>query len=268
MNLKHITLGASSLPAVILLHGFLGSSADWMDIVARLSDHCFCVMPDLPGHGRSLSTDAEQYTFEATSRGILEVCEIQGLQKPVLLGYSMGGRIALHTALENPGLFSGLILESASPGLESEQERQHRVEEDERRVSRLGEIGTAAFVEEWYNMPLFERMRESEKRFGKLMSLRQQINPEGIAMSLREAGTGAQASLWDRLQELDIPVLLVTGTEDTKFREINRKMKALIRNCRLEEVPGAGHNVHFERQVFFGDLIRQFTLKLASLSRR
>jgi len=268
MNLKHITIGASPLPAAILLHGFLGSGADWMEIAARLSDHFYCVIPDIPGHGRSLSSDAEQYTFESTARSIVEVAEMQGLQKPALIGYSMGGRIALYTALQHPELFSGLILESASPGLKSDEERQQRVAEDEERASRLKEIGVAAFVEEWYDMPLFDRMRKNEKRFSKFMARRQQLDTEGIALSLRGAGTGAQVPLWSRLSELSIPVLLVVGTEDSKFRDINREMAASLRNCRLEEVPNAGHNVHFERQVLFGDLIREFIANSVSVSRR
>ncbi|MFH1891605.1 MAG: 2-succinyl-6-hydroxy-2,4-cyclohexadiene-1-carboxylate synthase [Candidatus Zixiibacteriota bacterium] len=268
MNLKHITVGASSLPAVILLHGFLGSGADWMAIAARLSDHFFCVMPDLPGHGRSMSPDAEQYTFESTARSIVAVADMQGLQKPALLGYSMGGRIALYTALQNPGLFSGLILESSSPGLKSDEERQQRIKEDDKRALRLKEIGVAAFVEEWYRMPLFDRMRKNDKQYSKFMARRQQLDTDGIALSLRGAGTGTQVPLWSRLPELSIPVLLVVGAEDSKFRDINREMTVSLRNCRLEEVPNAGHNVHFERQVLFGDLIREFIAKSVSVPRR
>lgn len=258
MNLKHITLGASFLPSIILLHGFLGNSEDWMEAAAQLSDRFLCVMPDLPGHGRSLTTDASDYTFKAMAQSIVAVAEMQGLRKPVLLGYSMGGRIALYTALQFPDLFSGLILESASPGLASEGERGQRIAEDELRASRIGEIGIESFVEEWHAMPMFASIRRNEKRFERLVARRKQADAEGIAMSLRVAGTGSQMPLWNRLDELMMPVLLLVGAEDSKFRDTNREMKESLRDCRMKEVPRAGHNVHFGQPRLFCDHVQQF----------
>jgi 2-succinyl-6-hydroxy-2,4-cyclohexadiene-1-carboxylate synthase len=261
MNLKHITLGASFSPSIILLHGFLGSSEDWMESAAQLSDRFLCVMPDLPGHGRSLSSDASDYKFVEMAQSIIAVAEMQGLDRPVLLGYSMGGRVALYTALQFPDFFSGLILESASPGLASEGERERRVAEDEIKAAKMVEVGVERFVEEWYNMPLFQSIRRNDRRFERLMDRRKHLDAEGMAMSLRVAGTGSQHSLWHRLYELMIPVLLVVGAEDAKFRDINREMKESLRDCRMREVPGAGHNVHFEQPRMFCDHVQRFIIE-------
>jgi len=238
MNLKHITLGASFSPSIILLHGFLGSSNDWMEFAAQLSDHFVCVMPDLPGHGRSLSSDSSDYTFMEMAQSIVAVAEMQGLEKPALLGYSMGGRVALYTALQFPDLFSGLILESACPGLVSESEREKRIAEDELRAQRIEDIGIDRFVEEWYEMPMFESIRRDDKRFDRLMARRKQADAAGMAMSLRIAGTGSQPSLWGRLDELMMPVLLVASRPVFRTPDGGFSRRGPFRDCRLKP----GHN--------------------------
>ena len=111
-------VGSPDHPAVLFLHGFMGSSADWKDVVAATMDLAFCITPDLPGHGASLGLTPEAYTMEGTTRAVVQTLDELEVERPAIVGYSMGGRLALYLALRYPERCAGLFLESASPGLE------------------------------------------------------------------------------------------------------------------------------------------------------
>src|SRR5215217_7313125 len=136
-NLNYEVCGDHLAPAVLFMHGFMGSSADWQDAMATMRDPAFCIAVDLPGHGVSRGLTPGSYTMEGSARAVIRTLEDLGLERALVAGYSMGGRLALYLALRYPERCAGLFLESASPGLESDQERNARRAKDEERARRL-----------------------------------------------------------------------------------------------------------------------------------
>ena len=200
---------------------------------------------DLPGHGAdSGRTDPAAFTLEAT----LERVDAAVGEGAVLAGYSMGGRLALHYALSRPERVHRLILESASPGLERASDRRERRAADEELAGRIVEAGVEAFVDAWEALPLFASRRRLPRRVRELHRSRKLLNdPRSLAASLRGVGTGALPSLWDRLEDVPVPTLLLVGEEDGKFTGIARRMTERMPRASLVVVPGAGHTVHLER---------------------
>jgi len=162
-----------------------------------------------------------------------------------LVGYSMGGRIALYTALALPGDVERLVLVGASPGLADAAEREARRRADEALADRIETIGAEAFADEWGAQELFAGQPERVAAAAHADRLRNTAT--GLAAALRGLGTGAMPSLWERLGELAIPVTLIVGERDAKFRAIAGRMASALPDCRVEVVPGAGHAVQLER---------------------
>ncbi len=248
-----------------LLHGFTGSSANWEVVTAVLAPHFRVIAIDLLGHGRTASPpDPTRYQMEKAAADVTEIIQhtLSAFSAPLrfnLLGYSMGGRLALYIALHYPHLIQSLILESASPGLAVEAERAARRQRDNALADRIERDGIPAFVDFWEKLPLWESQKQlpDEKRLA-LRRQRLQNNPTGLANSLRGMGTGVQPSLWSRLGELEMPVLLLAGALDEKFVGINRQMAAQMPTAQLAVVPDAGHIVHLERPSVFQHLLASF----------
>jgi 2-succinyl-6-hydroxy-2,4-cyclohexadiene-1-carboxylate synthase len=231
----------------VLLHGFTGSSASWGERVidgltgARLTP----VLVDLPGHGRnSGSGDPPIITLDDA----LATVAAAGDWPTDLAGYSMGGRIALHFAAAYPERVSRLVLESASPGLATAEERAARRATDEDLASTLLRDGIEVFVDRWEAQPLFEsRSAHDSAELARQRELRLQNDPASLASALRGLGTGALPSLWERLPEISTPTLLLVGALDRKFVEIAERMAGVMADARVIRVEGAGHTVHLER---------------------
>ena len=214
------------------------------------------VAVDLPGHGADVGrADPAGFTLEVTLERIDDAVE-EGAH---LAGYSMGGRLALHHALSRPGSVRRLVLESASPGLEGEEARRERRAADEALARRIVQRGVEAFVDEWEALSLFATRRGLPRSVRDLHRARKlQNDPRSLAASLRGMGTGVLPSLWDRLEELSVPTLLLVGEEDAKFVEIARRMEERIPDARTAVVPGAGHTVHLERPAAWLDAVVGF----------
>lgn len=206
---------------------------------------------DLPGHGHS--TTPAPYTMAQAAADI--IAQFNG--RPFhLLGYSMGGRLALYIALHYPDSVASLILESASPGLAEAAARQQRRQQDNALADRIERDGIVAFVDFWERLSLWESQRQlAEETRIALHHRRLQNNPIGLANSLRGMGTGMQPSLWSQLGTLPMPVHLIVGALDQKFVTIAQQMAAAMDDVRLDIVAEAGHTVHLERPLHFADLI-------------
>jgi 2-succinyl-6-hydroxy-2,4-cyclohexadiene-1-carboxylate synthase len=255
--------GSPHHPAVLFLHGFMGSSADWQDVVAALGDQTFCLAPDLPGHGDSLGLAPDAYTIEGSARALLRVLDELEVERPLIVGYSMGGRLALYLALRYPGRCAGLVLESASPGLESEEERMARREADEEKARRLESGDFEAFLGDWYRQPLFAPLAKDEGLLRRTIEARLRNKPVELARSLRGMGTGSQPSLWGELESLAVPALAVAGGLDGKYAGISSRMANISPRVEPVVVPGVGHNVHDEAPAEFGDLLKGFLDRLS-----
>jgi 2-succinyl-6-hydroxy-2,4-cyclohexadiene-1-carboxylate synthase len=246
---------------LVLLHGFTGSTASWQELVSYLDLPGWRIIAlDMLGHGRSdAPVDPQRYSIEHCQEDIIAALRELDVKpgEAILLGYSMGGRIALYSAFS--GFFRAVILESASPGLSSAAERAKRRDSDHALADRIENEGLAAFVTYWEQLPLFasQSALPDEVR-AKLHELRMRNRPIGLANSLRGVGTGMQPSLQDRLRELHIPVLLIAGELDTKYCAIARQMAAALPDSTLHIVSNAGHTVHLEQPATFAALARQF----------
>lgn len=253
-------------PVLVMLHGFTGSAAGWSSQLDALAAYDLRVIAlDLLGHGQSDAPgDPQRYTIERSQLDILAALQKLGVSKgqAILLGYSMGGRIALYTAFS--GFFRALILESASAGLEDPVEREQRRISDEALAASIEQDGVQAFVERWEKLPLFASQRSLTLECREtLHRQRLQNRATGLAQSLRGVGLGVQPSLYTRLPTLRLPALLIAGELDAKFTAITRHMAQLLPQSQLRIIPGAGHTVHLERPGEFvslvGDFIRLIT---------
>ena len=261
--------GQETPQTLVLLHGFTGSAAGWGQQMDILADYGLLIIAiDLLGHGQSdAPEDAKRYSIEYCQKDILAALQTLGVHEShaIILGYSMGGRIALYTAFS--GFFRSLILESASPGLEDPVEREKRRTSDEALAASIEREGIPAFIERWEHLPLFASQRTlSFECREALHRQRLQNNATGLAQSLRGVGTGVQPSLYARLPTLHIPVLLIAGELDTKFTTIAKHMAQALPQSQLHIIPAAGHTVHLEQPQLFTSLVGDFSLSMAHSS--
>ena len=224
---------------LVLLHGFTQTRQSWRRTVAALGGRYRALAPDLPGHGQA--AERRPASFAACAAYVRALAG----QPCTVAGYSMGGRIALHTALAVPGLVERLVLIGASPGIADPAEREERRRADEALAERIEAVGVAAFAEEWGAQALFAGTQERVAAAAHADRLRN--TPHGLAAALRGLGTGVMTPLWDRLPQLAIPVTLVVGARDAKFGAIAERMAAVLPDARLHVVEGAGHAAHLER---------------------
>jgi 2-succinyl-6-hydroxy-2,4-cyclohexadiene-1-carboxylate synthase len=257
-SLNHEVSGDRRSPAVVFLHGFMGSSADWREIMAELGDRTFRIAVDLPGHGASLGMPQETYTIEGATRAVMRTLDGLEVVRPVVAGYSMGGRLALYLALRYPDQCAGLFLESVSPGLESTEERATRRAADESKAGRLESGDFEAFLRDWYCQPLFASLARDETLLRRTVEARWRNDPGELARSLRGMGTGSQPSLWGELEGLAIPALAVAGGLDEKYARISSRMASINPSIESAVVPVAGHTVHAETPAEFTSLLGRF----------
>ncbi|WP_053057721.1 2-succinyl-6-hydroxy-2,4-cyclohexadiene-1-carboxylate synthase [Rubrobacter aplysinae] len=246
-GLHYLTTGPADAPPLLLLHGFMGSSSEWEEVADALSEDYRLLIPDLPGHGASTGLSyPDAYTMQGASNTLLALLDTEDVTRCAVAGYSMGGRLALYLALRHPERVNRLLLESASPGLATEEERAARRAADERLAQRLETESFQEFVEDWYRQPLFATLARDERLLRRTIESRLHNDPHELARSLRAMGTGSQPSLWEELSNLSVPTLLVVGEEDEKFVRIAREMERVRAEVQVVTIPGAGHSVHAE----------------------
>jgi 2-succinyl-6-hydroxy-2,4-cyclohexadiene-1-carboxylate synthase len=193
---------------------------------------------DLPGHGAA--ADAERpITFPGCVAHVLA----SSPERFVLCGYSQGGRIALHIALAAPERVSRLVLVACSPGIEDTAERAERRLSDHRLADELESIPFEDFIERWRTQPLFAY---EPPEVGRLAREDQRRNrPDALAAALRGIGAGEMEPLWSRLAELKMPVTVLVGARDKKYRGLGQRMAELLPDAQLVLAPG-GHGLPLE----------------------
>lgn len=250
--------GGNARPVVLFLHGFMGSKSEWPGVTQTLESGFRCVAVDLPGHGASTGLPDEMYTMQGTAGAVLGTLDGLEIPRATLVGYSMGGRLALYLALRHPDRCAGLFLESSSPGLKSAAERAARRAADEKRASRLEHGDFEEFLNDWYRQPLFAPMARNEALLRRTIEARRKNDPSELAKSLRGMGTGSQPSLWEELPGLAVPTLAVAGELDGKFVGILRRMECFSRRIQSVVIPGVGHNISLETPSGHLALLRDF----------
>jgi len=241
-------------PPLVLLHGFTGSSADWdVSFPGRRT-----IAVDLPGHGRSPLPPAAMRLPEV-AEALVAVLRRLGITCADWLGYSLGGRAALHVALAHPACVGRLVLESCSPGLRDPAARAARAAADAALADALARDGIEPFVDRWMAQPLFaSQARLGHAALAQARARRLRNSAAGLAAALRALGTGVQAPLWSRLGEIGVPTLLLAGADDPLYARHAAAMAARLPRATLAVVPEAGHAVHLENPAAFAAAIHAF----------
>lgn len=237
---------------ILALHGFTGSGLDFQCIAESTSDFYSWWAPDLMGHGGSPAPeDASAYTVSSHINYLDKI--VKNIDGPfILLGYSMGGRLALRYALDRPELVNKLILVGATPGIIDFEERRLRRENDEKLAERIITVGVEQFLNEWQSQPLIRTQSNIPDLLHKAMLERRRRNvPLGLANSLQSMGTGEMENLWNNLENIKCPVTLITGETDRKFFDIAVQMKNKVPSFIHEIIPRAGHAAIWENLDYF-----------------
>ncbi len=254
------SFGDAALPAVVFLHGFMGDSGDWKEVAERLSDRLHVIAVDLPGHGRSLSMRKDGYSIEGCVKQVMALMDNLSPEQFSLVGYSMGGRLALQLAKTFPSRVARLVLESATAGLKDDEARQERIASDEQKAKELEQLPLEQFVDSWYRQPLFASLTYRPDLLSDLTAKRRVNEPSELAESVRQSGTGTMTPLWDALKSIEIPTLCLAGELDPKYAALARQMAVAMPNCRAEIIPDAGHIVHLEQPETYTARLRAFLI--------
>ena len=225
---------------MVWLHGFTQTrdSAHFFRSILAGNHELWTV--DLPGHGDATELHA---SLEETAD---LVAELLPAHRVALGGYSLGGRVALHVATRHPQLLSHLVVLGATRGIEDAVERGARVLRDEQLATRLATIGADAFLDEWLAQAMFAAVpRDPLERAAR--STRRPDSAQGLAQSLRYAGTGRQAWLTPRLSQLATPTLALAGALDAKFAAEAVAIARVVLTGAWELIDDAGHAAHLEQ---------------------
>lgn len=241
-------------PAVTLLHGFLQDRTSWYELLDRLPGGYRWLLVDLPGHGGSAGVAA---TIAAAVEGVVATWDHLGAARSHLVGYSMGGRVALQVAAIHAGRLLSLLTLGAHAGLES-AERAARAESDTALAGELERDGIDAFAERWAAQPLFAGIaRRRPDALARLDAMRRRQDPAAIAGALRGMGAGAALPVWDRLDAVSVPATFAAGAEDERYVQAAHRLAQAVPGARAVTIPDAGHAAHVEQPDAFARLLAQ-----------
>jgi 2-succinyl-6-hydroxy-2,4-cyclohexadiene-1-carboxylate synthase len=240
---------------VTLLHGFTQSGRSWLEIISRMPDGWMWIVPDLRGHGETRTRPDAPCSMDACTRDLEMLWDHLGVARTHLVGYSMGGRLALHVAARRPERVLSLLTVGAHAGLE-EDAREGRRRGDEALAGRIEKEGLEAFVNYWTGLPLFSGLERRGPAFvAQVRAERMTNHVAGLACSLRGMGAGAMEPVWSDLARVTFPCTFVAGQLDHGYVNSARRLAATVPNARVEVVPRAGHTVHQERPEAFARLL-------------
>jgi 2-succinyl-6-hydroxy-2,4-cyclohexadiene-1-carboxylate synthase len=231
--------------AVVFLPGFMQRRDAWAPVAERVAERYPSVVLDLR------APVWKERLAEVRAGAPLE---------SVLVGYSMGGRLALHAALAEPRRDAGLCLVGASAGIEDRVARERRRREDEQLAAWMEQRGIEEVVDRWERSPVFAG--QSEELVARQRPGRVSHDPRELASLLRTGGQGALPPVWDRLAELPMPVLALAGERDELYVAAARRLAAAVPHGRAELVAGAGHATPLEAPEATARLILTFLTEL------
>lgn len=234
-------------PAIIAIHGFTGSGQDFQPIVELTHECLNWYTLDLPGHGSNSSLIIKDHSLEFYLDALHAITQFYKLNKFILLGYSMGGRLALHYAIQHPTSLKNLILIGASPGIENLEERQERFRQDQKLSNWILKNDTKTFIDFWMQTPLIRSQKNIPPHlFHAFLKRKYQHLPSGLAAALLALSPGKIHSIWKEIKTITCPTLIISGEKDLEYIEVGKKMTALLQNARYLSIPEAGHCAHLE----------------------
>jgi len=263
INFEYLNSFDRKKKSVIMVHGFTGSLENWREISTQLNNKFNYIGIDLIGHGKSDSPVVEnKYTQQSVVMTIDDLINYLSIEQAILLGYSMGGRAALCYAVEHPNKLSGLILESSSAGIANAKSRKQRIKDDEELAKLIETEGMGKFVEVWMDKQIFNTQRRFSNEKLNILKKKKLLNTTtGLANSLRGFGTGKMSNISMLFNSIQCPVLLVTGSLDTKFTGLNKQLKQKLKKARHKIILNAGHNTHLEETKKFVKAVNEFLHK-------
>ena len=232
---------------VTLLHGFTQSGRSWRELISKLPAGYRWIIPDLRGHGETQIWKGAECSMDACTADLVKLWDALDVERSHLVGYSMGGRLALHVAARRPDRVLSVFTIGAHAGLE-EDAREGRRQGDEALAARIEKEGIEAFVNYWGSQPMFAGIeRRGPTYAAEVRADRLRNHAAGLACSLRGMGAGAMQPLWDDLAHVEFPCTFVAGQLDHGYVASARRLASTVANSRVEIVPRAGHSVHQER---------------------
>lgn len=239
-------LAGSGTP-VTLLHGFTQSSRAWRELLARMRNDHRWISVDIRGHGDTRTDRCASHSLDACAADVVAVWDAAGVDRSHLVGYSMGGRLALRIAVGHPSRLRSLCVIGAHAGL-GDAERRERSVHDAVLAERIEREGARWFARHWAQLPLFASLRQRRADLAaELERERRSGTAPGLAASLRQAGAGAMPPLWNELGGVECPVLAVAGAEDTRYAAYAERLAAVLPSARVAMVEDAGHAAHLEQ---------------------
>lgn len=240
---------------VTLLHGFTQNGRSWMEVISRMRAGWMWIVPDLRGHGDTQTRPGAPCSMDACTRDLEMLWDHLAVARTHLVGYSMGGRLALHVAARRPERILSLLTIGAHAGLD-EDARESRRRGDEALAQRIQQDGLEAFVDYWTSLPLFAGLARRGPAFlAQARAERMNNHVAGLACSLRGMGAGVMEPLWDDLISVSFPSTFVAGQLDHGYVTSARRLASIVPSGRVEVVPRAGHAVHQERPEAFARLL-------------
>ena len=242
-------------PPVTLLHGFTQSGRSWRELIAHMPEGWKWIVPDLRGHGLTVTRPGAPCSMDACTEDLVALWEELDLGRTHLVGYSMGGRLALHVAARRPERLLSLLTIGAHAGLE-EDAREGRRKGDEALAQRIEKDGIQPFVDYWGSLPLFAGLqRRGDGYVAQLRAERLQNHAAGLACSLRGMGAGVMEPLWGDLERVAVHSTFVAGQLDHGYVASARRLAATVPSGHVEIVLRAGHAVHQERPDAFARVL-------------
>ena len=253
VRLNYFVIGEG--PPVTLLHGFTQSGRSWQEVISSMPSTLRWVVPDLRGHGETRIRPGAPCTMDACTADLELLWDHLGIERTHLVGYSMGGRLALHIAVRRPNRILSLLTIGAHAGLE-EEAREGRRRGDDALAQRIEQDGLEAFINYWTALPLFAGLERRGPSFvAQLRADRMRNTVAGLAASLRGMGAGQMDPLWNDLGRVTVPSTFVAGQLDHGYVASARRLAAAVPNGRVEVVLRAGHTVHQERPEAFARVL-------------
>lgn len=261
-NLYHVEYESEKKSDIcfVFVHGFASDAGEWKEICYSVAPEYSCYALSLPGCLRS--DYPKEFTPDAASLGLLLEAFVNHIpyKKVVLCGYSMGARICLYTVINCNPKISGLILESGTPGIRNHDERLKRSEDDSAFADKIARLSGEEFEKHWKSREIFSSQSKLLPDSAEQLRLRRRRSrPAFLAEYLRHFGTGVMPVMWNDLNRISVPVLLISGEQDQKFSRMANEMNTLIPLSEHQIIPGAGHNTHLEKPADFVNLLLSFS---------
>lgn len=238
-------------PCLVWLHGLLGCGAEWREVADAFHDWPQ-MWVDLPGHGGS--AQAVTTGFDDVSARLSATLLAHGITRYWLVGYSLGGRIAMyHACYGDARGLEGLIVEGGHPGLEDAAAREIRLQHDSGWAERFRREPLRKTLQAWYRQPVFSDLNSQQRQ--ALIALRTHNCARGVAAMLQATSLAHQPDLTGALRRLQIPFFYFCGERDVKFQALAR-----ARGLPLRDIPAAGHNAHRENPAAFRAALHELLL--------